>query len=894
MNKSFPAALILVSSFFIATQAYAAEPVAHWRFDEGSGTTATDSSGNGRHGTISGATYSANVPPNLDFANPYSLEFDGINDGVSTPLSVSGLGQFTISGWAYPRSAQAGVGWFGANDAVEFIFQDSTTLRCWTAAGAVNWSFAGNDNFLNSWHHITCLGDGNNIILYVDGAQVASTTHAFTSSYGSGDNFSIGIGVQNGGTSGPFDGFIDDVRVYDVALTPQEMSSLGTGADEPVDSPVASAFSPVDDAMHVATSSGLAVTFNKNVEWAFNQDGVRVYRTEDDTLFFAQSGGGGSGTSVLTLAFSMNFEYETEYYVIIDPGAVIDLDGNPYAGVTASSTWSFTTEKAPEDFGTGEIPESSIYKMLKQAYGEFEGAMWTSVAASSDGSRLVALGSGYLEEAQGPAGFIYTSINGGKDWQLSTSSEDFFLTSVVSSADGMSIMAVGLVAPGDSDSIDFIVVKSANGGQTWNMEIIHSVTLEDLGEIADNQFIAYMLMYLSRITASSDLSNVHVALFDKIIHSSNGGEDWNLLLDLGLANESLVFPLSISSSADGSKVLLAMSSLPVIGGSQQASVILSSDHGQSWTPVMTSDDGVMPFSVTVSKDGNRLFIVDPSSKKIHISNDNGASWTASANPDSLPWMYVAPSATGEGIVASAIRDMSEEHDDGLYWYRTLAYSSSDNGLSWTKRAESEEASLDGFISAMFGQLVGNISGSYSLSHLGLVAFAELFVITQEEPALPAAAELPASRPGGSLSYTSSVYYGCGDARALNYAQFARHDQASCRYGYGMTPAASGASNINVSNLNIPALPSSAIPVRNLTAGMTGPDVQWLQRFLNASGFALASQGAGSPGNETAMFGALTRKALARYQQANGIAPAAGYFGPLTRAHMKKFAAAGAN
>ncbi|HEV3244974.1 MAG TPA: peptidoglycan-binding domain-containing protein, partial [Candidatus Paceibacterota bacterium] len=66
-------------------------------------------------------------------------------------------------------------------------------------------------------------------------------------------------------------------------------------------------------------------------------------------------------------------------------------------------------------------------------------------------------------------------------------------------------------------------------------------------------------------------------------------------------------------------------------------------------------------------------------------------------------------------------------------------------------------------------------------------------------------------------------------------------------------------------------------------GSNGGQVMWVQEFLNGHGFTVAASGAGSPGNETAHFGALTRAAVAAFQKANGISPTAGYWGPLTRA-----------
>jgi len=83
----------------------------------------------------------------------------------------------------------------------------------------------------------------------------------------------------------------------------------------------------------------------------------------------------------------------------------------------------------------------------------------------------------------------------------------------------------------------------------------------------------------------------------------------------------------------------------------------------------------------------------------------------------------------------------------------------------------------------------------------------------------------------------------------------------------------------------PASVASA-PVRDLELGFAGDDVVLLQQLLNRHGFEIAAEGPGSPGNETRYFGALTKAALMRYQEANLITPSAGYFGPMTRANLK--------
>lgn len=70
---------------------------------------------------------------------------------------------------------------------------------------------------------------------------------------------------------------------------------------------------------------------------------------------------------------------------------------------------------------------------------------------------------------------------------------------------------------------------------------------------------------------------------------------------------------------------------------------------------------------------------------------------------------------------------------------------------------------------------------------------------------------------------------------------------------------------------------------DLSVGSLGSEVKALQEFLNAHGYTVSTSGPGSAGNETTTFGSATRAALIKYQKANGITPAVGYFGPKTRA-----------
>jgi peptidoglycan hydrolase-like protein with peptidoglycan-binding domain len=70
--------------------------------------------------------------------------------------------------------------------------------------------------------------------------------------------------------------------------------------------------------------------------------------------------------------------------------------------------------------------------------------------------------------------------------------------------------------------------------------------------------------------------------------------------------------------------------------------------------------------------------------------------------------------------------------------------------------------------------------------------------------------------------------------------------------------------------------------KDLALGDTGEDVRCLQKYLNGAGFKVATEGVGSPGNETSLYREKTVEAVKKWQEAKGVSPATGTFGPLSR------------
>jgi Putative peptidoglycan binding domain len=97
---------------------------------------------------------------------------------------------------------------------------------------------------------------------------------------------------------------------------------------------------------------------------------------------------------------------------------------------------------------------------------------------------------------------------------------------------------------------------------------------------------------------------------------------------------------------------------------------------------------------------------------------------------------------------------------------------------------------------------------------------------------------------------------------------------------------SGEAPVIVSSPSSSSVPASLLASSDLTLGSKGAAVKDLQIFLNAAGHTVAASGVGSAGNESEYFGNLTKTALAKFQAAEGISPASGYFGSISRAKLK--------
>lgn len=198
--------------------------VGYWKFDEGSGTIANDSSIYGNHGTLLNGSGWA------DGITGTALNLDGTDDQVMVPdaSSLDIAGSFTISAWIYPRDLPSSYRSF-VNKYFNYVLQTDGSglkrLRCvFSGSDGYMHGVESEDNTLesNRWQHVVGVWDGNAVKVYKNGVEVGSNPQSGIVPNVSNEPLYIG---SEQGSYQFFNGLIDEVKIYNRALAASEIEA---------------------------------------------------------------------------------------------------------------------------------------------------------------------------------------------------------------------------------------------------------------------------------------------------------------------------------------------------------------------------------------------------------------------------------------------------------------------------------------------------------------------------------------------------------------------------------------------------------------------------------------------------------------------------------------------
>lgn len=211
--------------------------VSYWPFDEDDGVTAYDAV-NGNHGTLTNMS-----PPVCWVSGKFgnALSFDGANDYVNCGAAVDNTIATGVSLEAWIKPACNQRGGIISNDLTysskkgyDFFLWDAYDLygRLYidfgngTALGRTWWTIPGAD-WYGQWHHVAATWDGSTVKLYVDGSEVA--TALLSGNYSDPGKDTLIGGIYYGALPYcPFEGLIDEVGIWNRALTADEIAWLAS------------------------------------------------------------------------------------------------------------------------------------------------------------------------------------------------------------------------------------------------------------------------------------------------------------------------------------------------------------------------------------------------------------------------------------------------------------------------------------------------------------------------------------------------------------------------------------------------------------------------------------------------------------------------------------------
>jgi len=317
------ASFVLLLGLVLTRTADGAPPrlIGWWKFD---GDT-LDYSGLGNDGTAVGnPTF---VPGKIGSG---AIDLDGKSDYVVIDAVADDItgNNITLSAWL-KTSSDRNTEWFSCNtsgrdDVIKFCIQSTK------AAFRIEGVYAPSTTSVNDgqWHFLTLVLDGFTGYVYVDGVE--ENYHEADPTFSADDLWSIGQEWDSGGPGAHLAGTVDDARIYDRALTDEEVWKVMMGI------PYGAAFdpSPADEATDVPRDVIFSWTPG---EYAAPVNGHTFYLS--DNFNDVNDGFGGIPQSATSYAPPQRLDLGTTYYWRVD-----EVNGPPDYTVYEGKVWSFTTE----------------------------------------------------------------------------------------------------------------------------------------------------------------------------------------------------------------------------------------------------------------------------------------------------------------------------------------------------------------------------------------------------------------------------------------------------------------------------------------------------------------------------------------------------------------------
>ncbi len=447
--------------------------------------------------------------------------------------------------------------WHATTHGSNWVKIESTERSAWKRTGTAAWEF-----------NVIRFNGTDEIDFFLNGSHVGnnSSSHSMNNQ-NTNKPTRIGAGRTEGAVMYFFKGKIDDVAIWDEALTNAEITELynngeslyakenygnytskdnltayytmdsdnGTGttlsddegsndgsfngepswsSDTPGTPPTITSFTPTDDSTFVDVNANIVLNFSEIVRGT-SSGNVTIKKASDNSVVEVIAGNSdkvsGSLTTQITINPSTTLDINTEYYVLVEYGAFADISNNS-VDLLGKTDFSFTTNQnpsltssSPSDNATGVAADTNIILNFSDSVDAESGNI--SIYKSTDGSLVEEIDvTGGQVSGSGSA---QITVNPTSD--LESGVEYYILIDSTAFDDSLSNSYAGISNAGD---LSFRVLTSSNPIEDKNVTGLLD-TQTDMSNVVFKQTIAPIsnrLKYLRRNRNNDDLTNQKVKL----------------------------------------------------------------------------------------------------------------------------------------------------------------------------------------------------------------------------------------------------------------------------------------------------------------------------------------------------------------------------------------------
>ncbi len=362
--------------------------VGYWKFDEGSGTTTADSSGLGNNGTLNGATWVSGVSGD-------AVSFDGTGTYVEVPgtSALEPTSTVSVTAWVKTTTAPALGGEvvsMGDNYVLRVLSDGNVFFFFYNGTTWITVQTTGVNVLDGRWHNIAGVKSASQIQIFVDGVSKAAYSTSDTIPYTLGTNLYFGK-HGNGSTSYNFNGVIDDVRIYNTALSATDVQNIYAAITPPA-TPISASIT----ASPTTATAGSTVTLTASANGGSGSYQYQFSRLGPDT----------GGTAVITQAWGTSSTWSWNTSSAMIGTNTITVSVKDSSGNTTTSSVDYSLASA----STGNAYYISPSGSDSSGNGSINSPWLTWTYASSKlkpGDTLYARGGTYYNQG----GFGPSSVN---------------------------------------------------------------------------------------------------------------------------------------------------------------------------------------------------------------------------------------------------------------------------------------------------------------------------------------------------------------------------------------------------------------------------------------------------------------------------------------------------